>query len=133
MLAFFVALGVIFMPQMIGSANAQSERGSEQACPTGYILSQGRCTAEPIVTLECARIGGFIPRQTGDVCQVVGPRSAITSEACSSFGGTQYILVGADNAFCEYVATIEVGIACPGGITPSSGQCIVKPGQRDLP
>jgi hypothetical protein len=130
MIFFLVALGVIFMPQMIGSANAQSERGSEQACPTGY--SQGRCTAEPIVTLECARIGGFIPRQTGDVCQVLGPRSVITSEACSSLGGTQYILVGATNTFCQYVATIEI-ITCPGGITPTSGQCIVKPGQANQP
>ena len=73
MLTIFVALGVFYMPQMIGSANAQSSQASERVCPTGYTLIQGRCTAEPTITLECVRIGGFDPRQTGNLCQVVGP------------------------------------------------------------
>jgi hypothetical protein len=121
------------MPQMIGSANAQSPRASEQACPTGYTLSQGRCTAQPTTTLECARIGGFIPGQSGTNCFVNGPADVITAEACSSLGGTHGLIAGTNNAFCDYPATIPTGITCPGGITPTSGQCIVKPGQRDLP
>jgi hypothetical protein len=132
MLVVLVGLGVFYMPQMIGSANAQSSQASERVCPTGYTLSQGRCTAEPTITLECARIDGFIPRQTGTNCFVNGPANVITAEACSSFGGNYGLIAGTNNAFCQYPTTIQT-INCPGGITPTSGQCIVKPGQRDQP
>jgi hypothetical protein len=120
------------MPLTIGSTNAQSQEGSEHACPTGYTLSQGRCNAEPIRALRCANIG-VTPIQIGTDCFVVGPSKVITSQACSSVGGTNYGLVpSTPNAFCEYQAFILV-TTCPGGITPTSGQCITKPGRGNQP
>jgi hypothetical protein len=60
----FVLLAAIFagittminLPQTIGLANAQSQQGSQHACPTGFTLSQGQCTAP--VTLTCQPFSG---------------------------------------------------------------------------
>jgi hypothetical protein len=101
----------------------------ELECPTDYILRDGECVAEPIVTLECAVIGGIIPTQIGDDCSVTGPINVISPQACSSVGGA-HLALGDGRALCVYPATIEV-ITCPGGITPTNGECVTMPTPRD--
>jgi hypothetical protein len=101
----------------------------ELVCPTDYILRDGECVAEPIITLECAVIGGIIPTQIGDDCSVTGPINVISPQACSSVGGA-HLALGDGRALCVYPATIEV-ITCPGGITPTNGECVTMPTPRD--
>ncbi len=136
-------LAMISVPQMFNaSANAQSEQGSEHACPIpGYTLSRGQCTAEPIPVLECipSSVGGVTvelreSREGDNICVTSAP---VGNEAfvddCNDVQGSTLVIVeggrGGPVAVCTFSPT-QTGITCPGGVTPTEkGECITKPGQ----
>jgi hypothetical protein len=130
-------MGMISMPQMIGSANAQSERGSERACPVpGSTLEKGECTAPPIRTVTCipSTVGGRPAQPISDTaCRASGTTSQITGGVCGAIEGGVRSVTGGPSpvATCTFPATVT--ITCPGGITPTDGKCITKPGQGNDP
>src|SRR5215475_12515617 len=91
MLAIFVAVGAMYMPQTIGSVNAQSQQGSAHACPTGFTLSHGRCIAP--VSFGCPTGTGFIFSLNGTKCNAAintpfMTRAQVLKDACVALGGT---------------------------------------------
>jgi hypothetical protein len=146
--AFLIIAGfaLISMPQMIGSANAQSERASERACPVpGFTLSKGECTAEPTTKLICE------PSDVGGVTANVVPGS----ELCRATTTSASIGIGFFAHFCSLIenSVLDVSgsgpgtprtlectfpatetITCPGDVPPTKeGECITKPGQGNDP
>jgi hypothetical protein len=127
-------MGMVSMPQMIVSVNAQSERASERACPVpGFTLSRGECTAEPITKLTCepSSVAGETARVLPDseLC-----RATTTFESTGPFVNACTNIVGSHNRpiptgfECTFPATET--ITCPGDITPTEeGECITKPGR----
>jgi hypothetical protein len=133
-------MAMISMPQMIGSANAQSEEASERACPVpGYTLSKGECTAEPTTTeLTCdpSSVAGIPVEQSGSRCGVFGSPSVITQGVCNEIEGGMFSIISQPGAplraLCEFPAT-ETPI-CPGDVVPTEeGECITKPGRGNDP
>jgi hypothetical protein len=135
------AFALISMPQMIGLANAQSERASERACPEGFTLERGECTAVPIRTLTCdpSRVGDrpadLVPGT--ELCRAVISPSAppfareAFREACNRIPDSELREVGG-GLFCIFPATET--ITCPGGVIPTEeGECITKPGRGNDP
>jgi hypothetical protein len=120
-------MGMISMPQMIGSANAQSSQGSENACKAlpGATLERGQCTAPAEESLICEEVAGQTPTpDASGQCTVTGSPSAIGPNDCP---GDRSVNRGV--ATCKYAATVVFD--CPGDIIPTSeGQCITKPGDR---
>jgi hypothetical protein len=130
------ASALISMPQMIGLANAQSDRASERACPVpGYTLERGECTAEPKTTTgKCPPLVEDLPvRPFGPTeCIVAGPESVITSEVCSELEGVRNVPPFGGLATCRFPVPDE--ISCRGGVTPTEeGECITKPGRGNDP
>ncbi len=127
------AFALISMPQMIVSANAQSERASERACPVpGYTLSKGECTTEPALKDECKPFGGVTPVPSGSTCRVTVLETM--RDECEKIGGLFEIIFGKKppQGTCEYTATET--ITCPGGVFPTEeGECITKPGRGNDP
>lgn len=130
------AFALISIPQMIGLANAQSDRASERACPVeGYTLERGECTAEPITRPGTCppTVEGLPVRPIGPTeCIVAGPPSVITSEVCEALEGDRNVPPFGGLATCRFPVTNE--ISCPGGVTPTEeGECITRPGQGNDP
>lgn len=134
------ASALISMPQMIGFANAQSDRASERACPVeGYTLERGECTADPKITPgRCPpTIDGLlvrpIPPFSPTACIVGGPESVVTSEFCEALEGVRNVIPSLGQATCTF--PIPPGeISCRGGVAPTEdGECITKPGQGNDP
>jgi hypothetical protein len=133
------AFAMISTPQMIGVANAQSDRASERACPVpGYTLERGECTADPITRPStCPRtVEGLIvrpiPPTAPTACIVGGPESVVTSEFCDALGGVRNVIPSLGQAVCRFPVTNE--ISCPGGVPPTEeGECITRPGQGNDP
>ena len=94
---------MISMPQMIGSANAQS---SSNACPAGFTLKQGKCTQ--IATCQSSPIYSV----TG------GP---FTNGTCT------YICI--DPTRCG-TSTATLPAICPNGGQLIGNECVIKPGNR---
>jgi hypothetical protein len=124
------------------SSSSPSQQGSENACPTGFTLSHGQCTAP--VSYEC-RVFGESPLMfqgvlSGTTCREdifatdvhVNAVSVLQSE-CAKLPGQFAIteIQGQYNfdASCTYPATP----ICPGGITPTGEQCVTRPGQGNQP
>ena len=146
-----VAGTMISMPQMIGLANAQSEQGSTHACPQGFTLSRGRCTAPQPTTFQCipstvlgnqailnfefptciaSCSGSCLLDSSGN-----GAGSAFLT-ACNAIPGSRSSFIpplhipGTPAFLCIFGATSVLG-QCPADTTTSNGQCITKPGSRD--
>jgi hypothetical protein len=131
------AFALISMPQIIVSANAQSVRASERACPVlGFTLSKGECIAEPIINFECKppSLGDRTAVLSGTTCTVTGKSSDFNQKECEEIGG-QFSLSGEghkETARCIFVATKI--ITCPGDVpTTDEGECITKPGRGNDP
>jgi hypothetical protein len=128
-------MGMISMPQMIGPVYAQSDRASERACPVeGYTLSQGECTADPIIQeskCEPSTLNGVPVRQVGDTCTATARPGQITQEVCDSVNGM--LTRDPKSVTCTFDAT-PTTITCPGGVPPTEErECITKPGQGNSP
>jgi hypothetical protein len=135
------AFALISMPQMISPVNAQSERASERACPTGFTLERGECTAVPITTLVCdpSTVGPSpaILQPGTELCRAFAPnvdpagRQAFI-QACNQIPGRQLIPGSFGSLVCQFPATEK--ITCPGGVIPTEeGECITKPGRGNNP
>ena len=128
-----VLIGGLSMPQMIGLANAQSQQAVEQACPRGFAtLSQGQCIGPVIYVCQPRTVGGFPARSDDSTCIAQGPSDAL-QPACAQIPGSTFIppLPSPDpetegSATCTFPATPS----CPGGITPTDGQCVTRPGEK---
>ena len=136
MLAIFVAVGAMYMPQTIGSVNAQSQQGSAHACPTGFTLSHGRCIAP--VSFGCPTGTGFIFSLNGTKCNAAintpfMTRAQVLKDACVALGGTSSVADLGPGAGFRVTCSIPAIATCPGGITPTGGQCITRPGQGNRP
>jgi hypothetical protein len=94
---------IISMPQMIGSANAQSTQGSSQACPAGFTLQQGKCT-HPAV---CPPAAGFSASATNGICTY----TCVDTAFCGSITGTR-------------------PATCPTGAQLVGNECVIRPGNR---
>jgi hypothetical protein len=136
--AFLIIAGfaLISMPQTIVSANAQSDRASERACPVpGYTLERGECTAEPTIKFECnpSSVGGVTARLSGSSCSVIGDATQIEDD-CREIGAIFAIIPGGSGlAICQFFSMTETP-TCPGGVTPTQGgECITKPGRGNDP
>jgi hypothetical protein len=133
------AFALISMPQMIVSADAQSEEASEHACPVpDYTLSKGECTAEPIIKYECipSSLDGVRAELSGTTCTITADfASDIDESDCESepIGGQFTIFKKLGTVTCTFDAT-EIGITCPGDVPPTEeGECITKPGRGNDP
>ena len=130
------------MPQMTGSANAQSPEASEHACPVpGYTLERGECTAEPIPgEPECipSTVGGVKTEElpggelcgaTLDLASGIDPQPFF--EECEQIGGTlEPVITGIR---CTFPITPGEP-TCPGDVpTTEEGECITKPGRGNDP
>jgi hypothetical protein len=136
-IVIIAAFALISMPQMIGSANAQSEEASEHACPVpGYTLSKGECTAEPIINFECqpSVLGNKIVQRSGTICTVTTEPELLTKNECEDLGG-QFSVSPKEKhptVTCTFPATER--ITCPGDVpSTEEGECITKPGQGNDP
>ena len=70
--AVLVAGTVTSMSQTIGLANAQSQQGSVHACPQGFTLSQGLCTAPQPTTFQRSpnSVAGSQAILQGNTCSI---------------------------------------------------------------
>jgi hypothetical protein len=134
-------MGIVSSPQIIFiSVNAQSEEGSEHACPVpGYTLTKGRCTAEPIPELECipSSVGGVTVQLKDNKCVAGAPaENEAFVDDCNDIEGSTLVITegrGGPVATCTFDPT-QTGITCPGGVTPTDqGECITNPGQGNNP
>jgi hypothetical protein len=135
-------MAMMSMPQMIGSAYAQSERGSERACKElpGATLERGQCEApaKETVTFTCKSVFGQTPTPTGDpkTCTAStrtapGQETQKAEQECTAAGGTPKTTGGNPKTVtCTYPATRTVTLTCPNDIEPIDGKCITKPGNR---
>lgn len=147
--AFLIIAGfaLVSMPQMIGLANAQSERASERACPVpGYTLERGECTAQPIIKYVCSpsSIAGVTAELSGTTCTTTGStfidehHSDVEQQRseCEEIAGGQFeVNKELQTTTCTFAAS-EVSTTCPGGVPPTDpvvGECITKPGQGNDP
>jgi hypothetical protein len=142
-LIIVAAFALISMPQMIGSANAQSERASEHACPVpGYTLSKGECTAEPTTKLICepSTVGSveaiLFESEFVNLCEARSTTDELKREDCTDISedATYDVKKGGegDVAICRFPPTET--ITCPGGVPPTGeGECITKPGRGNDP
>jgi hypothetical protein len=126
------------MPQMIGSANAQSERASERACPPGFTLNKGECTAEPTPKLICepSTVAGMPVTLTpfSQVCRATIPFGGDFEsfrQACDEIKGS-LLRPTAGGFACDFRSTET--ITCPGDVPlTEEGECITKPGRGNDP
>ena len=117
------------------SSSSPSQQGSEHACPTGFTLSQGQCTAP--VTLVCQPFFGGTITLLGSRCDAIvhGPDFVLIGlgDECAKLPNGSYSFNANPTTEhfgeCQYDATPT----CPGGITPTSGQCVTRPGQGSQP
>lgn len=140
------AFALINTPQMIGLANAQSERASERACPVGYTLSRGECTAELIPgEPECipSSVGGVkaevVPSTFNTLClaTLVLGSQANQDEFISECREITQSSIVFDNILRTILCAFPITPGeptCPGGIPPTEeGECITKPGRGNNP
>jgi hypothetical protein len=134
------AFALISMPQMIGSANAQSKEASEHACPVpGYTLSKGECTAEPTTKFICepSTVGGveaiLFESEFVTLCEARSTTDELKREDCTDISeDATYDVKKPDVAVCRFPPTET--ITCPGGVPPTEeGECITKPGRGNDP
>ena len=139
---------MISMPQMIGSANAQSEQGSEHACKElpGATLERGQCIAPAESESVCdpSSVGG-VTATLNDGTQTCTATTTLPASQVNDFRKAceDIVVDGTQGTFsqvnvprsgdkivtCQFPATEE--FACPGDIIPTSeGLCITKPGNR---
>jgi hypothetical protein len=88
---------------------------AEIKCPTDYTLSEGLRTGQPICPSDA---------QLNSQGQCTTTTIFVDIRGCPA--GSISIRNGANGFICE-VTTIT-SATCPGGITPTNGQCITKPG-----
>jgi hypothetical protein len=135
-------LGMISVPQMlISSINAQTEEGSEHACPVpSYTLSRGgQCTAESVPVFECipSSLGGVTVGFKDNTCvATTSAENEAFASACNNIEGSSLVISegkAGPIATCRFPPT-QTGITCPGGVPlTEQGECITKPGQGNNP
>jgi hypothetical protein len=98
-----------------------------KSCPTGFTPSQGLCVAP--VTYVCPTGTAFAGTFSlvGTTCRSITNHlpevvTFILSNVCKSLQG-QVTIINPNSIQCDVPATAT----CPGGITPTNGQCITKP------
>jgi hypothetical protein len=145
-------MGMISMPQMIGSANATIEergergQGAENACKElpGATLERGQCTAPAKETTikTCDPLFGQTPtpsssgKCTASSTQAAGRDTNAAEAACKAMPGgsaqTENAGPGQKKVTCTYDAKTTTTFTCPNDIkpTPETHLCITKPGDR---
>ena len=137
-------MAMMTTPQMIGSAYAASEQGSEHACKElpGATLERGQCEAPAIekTTFTCKEVFGQTPTPSADnTCTASKTVKASDVKAaeneCKAAGGTpkppENAGPGEKKVTCTYPATKTTTFTCSNPeIQPVNKICTTKPGDR---
>jgi hypothetical protein len=114
-------------------ANSPNPPSAELRCPTGFTLTQGLCIAP--VTYECPTDTPFRSslNLVGTTCSGVTIGGFSQSDArtegvfCTLQLHGQPTLIPLTAIFFRIQCDFPATAVCPGGITPTGGQCITRP------